>query len=253
VNDAPGRGPQQYERALQSGEVVRRLMAHTIRMVHAGARTDRIAFAAVDGAGDLHDAVVYDSTPPRRSPEQAWREYVRVYRALDPFAPARHTGSRRALLTVAELGGAEAFARTAYAEGFLAPLGYGEEVGVYLRDGTTVTAALLLVRRACAPAFGPGELRFLRCAQPAIELAWNCAQRPPVGQGNGEGLRGHGLTAREIDVARLVASGVSNREAARTLSLSESTVKTHLKRVYAKLGVRTRTHLALLIGRERAG
>jgi DNA-binding NarL/FixJ family response regulator len=45
------------------------------------------------------------------------------------------------------------------------------------------------------------------------------------------------LSARELEVLELVARGSTNREAARTLFISEATVKTHLLHVYAKLGV----------------
>jgi DNA-binding NarL/FixJ family response regulator len=49
-----------------------------------------------------------------------------------------------------------------------------------------------------------------------------------------------GLTGREAEVMGLVARGRSNREIAAALTLSEKTVKNHVSRVYAKLGVRTR-------------
>ncbi len=48
------------------------------------------------------------------------------------------------------------------------------------------------------------------------------------------------LTERELKVLTLVAAGTTNREAAKTLFISEATVKTHLLHVYAKLGVRDR-------------
>jgi DNA-binding NarL/FixJ family response regulator len=48
------------------------------------------------------------------------------------------------------------------------------------------------------------------------------------------------LTERELKVLTLVASGATNREAARQLFISEATVKTHLLHTYAKLGVRDR-------------
>jgi DNA-binding CsgD family transcriptional regulator len=53
-----------------------------------------------------------------------------------------------------------------------------------------------------------------------------------------------GLTQAEAEVARLAASGASNPEIAGRLFMSRSTVKTHLSRVYAKLGVANRTELA---------
>jgi len=53
------------------------------------------------------------------------------------------------------------------------------------------------------------------------------------------------LTERELDVLRAVADGLSNREAAAQLFLSEGTVKNHVTNVLAKLGVRDRTQAAL--------
>ncbi len=53
-----------------------------------------------------------------------------------------------------------------------------------------------------------------------------------------------GLTAAERRVAVLVAEGRTNREVAAELFLGERTVAGHLTRVYAKLGVRSRTELA---------
>jgi DNA-binding NarL/FixJ family response regulator len=48
------------------------------------------------------------------------------------------------------------------------------------------------------------------------------------------------LSARELDVLRLVAGGATNREAAARLFVSEATIKTHLLHIYEKLGVRDR-------------
>ncbi|MEV4673872.1 MULTISPECIES: response regulator [Actinomadura] len=49
------------------------------------------------------------------------------------------------------------------------------------------------------------------------------------------------LTARELDVLGLVAEGLSNRQISKRLFLSETTIKTHLVHIYAKLGVDSRT------------
>ena len=49
------------------------------------------------------------------------------------------------------------------------------------------------------------------------------------------------LTPREAEVLRLIAGGQSNREIARSLFVSEATVKTHVNRIFAKTGSRDRT------------
>lgn len=57
----------------------------------------------------------------------------------------------------------------------------------------------------------------------------------------------HPLTATEARVAGLVAKGRTNREIAEVLALRPSSVEGHLSRVYEKLGVRSRTELALML------
>jgi len=50
-----------------------------------------------------------------------------------------------------------------------------------------------------------------------------------------------GITPRELEVLKLVARGLSNREIGETLFVSENTVKTHCSRAFDKLGARRRT------------
>jgi DNA-binding NarL/FixJ family response regulator len=58
------------------------------------------------------------------------------------------------------------------------------------------------------------------------------------------------LTPREIDVLRLIANGNANKEIAGKLSLTEETVKGHVKNILSKLGVNDRTH-AVTVGLKR--
>jgi len=54
------------------------------------------------------------------------------------------------------------------------------------------------------------------------------------------------LTARELQIVTLVAAGLVNKQVAAELQISEWTVSTHLRRIFAKLGVDTR---AAMVGR----
>lgn len=54
------------------------------------------------------------------------------------------------------------------------------------------------------------------------------------------------LTAREIDVLKLLAQGLSNAEIADQLFISHNTVKTHLKSIFSKLGVEHRVQAAVI-------
>jgi DNA-binding NarL/FixJ family response regulator len=55
------------------------------------------------------------------------------------------------------------------------------------------------------------------------------------------------MTPQERRLARLVASGATNREVAASVHLSTKTVEEHLSRLYRKLGVRSRTELASVV------
>ena len=54
------------------------------------------------------------------------------------------------------------------------------------------------------------------------------------------------LTSRETDVLKCIATGLSNKEVARTLFLSETTVKTHVAHILSKLGVRDRVQAVVV-------
>ena len=58
-----------------------------------------------------------------------------------------------------------------------------------------------------------------------------------------------GITPRELEILELIAQGLSNREIAERVYVSENTVKTHSSRVFDKLGVRRRTQ-AVQVGKE---
>ncbi|MEP6742193.1 MAG: LuxR C-terminal-related transcriptional regulator [bacterium] len=62
-------------------------------------------------------------------------------------------------------------------------------------------------------------------------------------------LRELGVTRRELEILELIASGMSNREIAGKLFVSENTVKTHSRRLFDKLSAKRRTQ-AVQIGKE---
>ena len=88
-------------------------------------------------------------------------------------------------------------------------------------------------------------LRARLAADPHIELvdfierAEAVLSLPPAQQDEDPPIEA--LTAREHDVLALLAGGLSNREIATELSISEHTVKFHLASIFGKLGASTRT------------
>jgi DNA-binding NarL/FixJ family response regulator len=62
-----------------------------------------------------------------------------------------------------------------------------------------------------------------------------------------------GLTARELQVLRLVAGGATNREVGAKLFMAEKTASVHVSRILAKLDVRSRTEAAAVAHRQGLG
>ena len=66
---------------------------------------------------------------------------------------------------------------------------------------------------------------------------------------NEQRLKDLGITKRELEILELIAQGMSNREIAEKLFVSENTVKTHSSRLFDKLSAKRRTQ-AVQIGKE---
>jgi DNA-binding CsgD family transcriptional regulator len=102
--------------------------------------------------------------------------------------------------------------------------------------------ARVLVAQACAE-LGDGdtaalELDAARDAFFRLGAASDLARLDSLARKRGRG--DHGLTAREVEVLRLVARGLSNRAIASALVISERTVARHVQNIFAKLGVSSR-------------
>lgn len=99
-------------------------------------------------------------------------------------------------------------------------------VGIWLGLRLTKTERVVVVQEVPVPATGPFTL-------------------------NQDKLRDLGITPRELEILEQIARGLSNREIAERLCVSENTVKTHSSRLFDKLGAKRRTQ-AVQIGKELA-
>jgi DNA-binding CsgD family transcriptional regulator len=137
-----------------------------------------------------------------------------------------------------------AVARWRAAEVVLARRGDRGLAGELLRDGHAVAVAL-----GAEPLRRELE-RLARLGR--VELSPEAAAAPPDGpsaDAEPEALAGLGLTAREIEVLRLVAEGRSNRQVADALFISAKTASVHVSNILAKLGVASRVEAAAVAHR----
>jgi DNA-binding NarL/FixJ family response regulator len=114
--------------------------------------------------------------------------------------------------------------------------------GVFSLHGSTVEMLRLCIERV-----NEGQIwanaRELVWVMHALQTARPRKKRPNVVNASGAKL----LSQREEDVVGLLIEGLPNREIAKTLNLSEHTIKNYLFRIYDKLGISSRTELLLYV------
>jgi DNA-binding NarL/FixJ family response regulator len=105
-------------------------------------------------------------------------------------------------------------------------------VGLGLWLGATLTGRpeRIVVREVAGPPAPPAPL-----SSPAQPAAFDPARREALG-----------ITKRELEILTLIAEGLSNREIAERIFVSENTVKTHSSRLFEKLNARRRTQAVQL-------
>jgi DNA-binding CsgD family transcriptional regulator len=98
------------------------------------------------------------------------------------------------------------------------------------------------------------ELRDMKM-QPALEraLALSDTRRAPPMQISARSAISDGLTAREREIAGLMADRLSNREIAERLVITEGTVEVHVKHILGKLGFSSRRQLTAWVAHQREG
>jgi ATP/maltotriose-dependent transcriptional regulator MalT len=121
--------------------------------------------------------------------------------------------------------------------------------GQALRLAGDADGARMQLRRAAASfdAYGSGRLR-AEAEQELRRLGERIQRRTRSAGGDGVGS----LTARELEIARLVVDRRTNAEIAEALFLSPKTVETHLRNVFHKLGVSSRVDVARVVERASA-
>ncbi len=252
-----------------------RALAEVIPLLYQETDPARLPQVFVDALarlvpGESHGVVIHDHAIRQRR----WhlRPAASDHEALVPgffahfheFTPAAHrraTGTGEALALSDFVSRARLDHLAIYAD-YYRRLGLADDLNINVTHGSaTICAAVLRGRRG----FRGDERETMNALRPHFRQAWSNAQRlagftapagaapRPAPEQSAERLEVHyGLTPRESDVLIWVAQGKTNPEIATILGIRPYTVRTHLERVFLKLGVETR-HAAGLRAMEVLG
>ncbi|VWD09087.1 response regulator transcription factor [Burkholderia contaminans] len=199
-------------------------------------------------------------------PDPLFRDYVQGLYQLDPFYIANRDAPKSGLFRLSDVA-PECFRDTEYYTLYFTHNVVEDEVqfNVVLDDARTLCLSLGSKRR-----FSPEQVALLDLIRPwvaglmrqrlAFEPAAIEAAVPPRGGTRAQdgferamARLGTPLTARELDVIRLILSGRSNKEVANKLSISAETVKVHRRNIYGKLAINSQSELFSLFLNAQTG
>lgn len=192
-------------------------------------------------------------------PDPLFQDYLQGLYLLDPFYIASREQQFAGLLRLADVA-PECFEQTDYYQRYFRLNVVADEIQFNVPLAGERTLCLSL--GSCQP-FSPEQIALLGLVQPWVmalmrqrlafeqELLARPAAPAPAWQHRLEAAGA--LTARELEIARLMLSGGSGKEIARRLGISAETVKVHRKHIYGKLGIKSQSELFALFLQAQQG
>ncbi|MCF8149670.1 MAG: LuxR C-terminal-related transcriptional regulator [Sulfuritalea sp.] len=175
--------------------------------------------------------------------------YESYYQFHDPIT--FQLQQRRLPTLVTQVMPQQELMRCEFFNDFLARDGLHWGVNAYSYVGERNIGDLRIWRGRNRDNFDAHSLELLRLIEPAFTGALQRASRLLLPAGNLNTLEIGSLSPRELEVARMVSDGLTDKEIAQRLAVELSTVRTYLKRSFIKLGVHRRGGVAAVIGRSR--
>ncbi|EBS5765176.1 LuxR family transcriptional regulator [Salmonella enterica subsp. enterica serovar Enteritidis] len=158
------------------------------------------------------------------------QQYLEHFQPLDPLSPSRFG---QQVITVATMTPGICARHRHYYHEFMLPNHVCDMIEIFIRRGHRIIAGISLMRDI---PFSSEERLRAQAVQPLLGLAIHDSLRE---DNNLTSI----LTAKEREIVGMVCEGASNKLIARQLNISLSTVKTHLRNIFAKTEVINRTEL----------
>lgn len=158
------------------------------------------------------------------------QQYLEHFQPLDPLSPSRFG---QQVITVATMTPGICARHRHYYHEFMLPNHVCDMIEIFIRRGHRIIAGISLMRDI---PFSSEERLRAQAVQPLLGLAIHDSLQE---DNNLTSI----LTAKEREIVGMVCEGASNKLIARQLNISLSTVKTHLRNIFAKTEVINRTEL----------
>lgn len=158
------------------------------------------------------------------------QQYLEHFQPLDPLSPSRFG---QQVITVATMTPGICARHRHYYHEFMLPNHVCDMIEIFIRRGHRIIAGISLMRDI---PFSSEERLRAQAVQPLLGLAIHDSLQE---DNDLESI----LTAKEREIVGMVCEGASNKLIARQLNISLSTVKTHLRNIFAKTAVINRTEL----------
>jgi DNA-binding CsgD family transcriptional regulator len=171
--------------------------------------------------------------------------YDAYYQFHDPITFALQ--SRRHATAVSEVMPHGELARTEFFNDFLARDGLHWGINLHAFDGARALGDLRIWRGRRRREFDAHDRALLDLLEPAFVAALERCTRPPAQPALA--MLKQTLSPRELEVARRVGRGLTDKQIALELAVGVTTVRTHLQRIFHKTGVQRRAALAALAER----
>ncbi|EKR7370905.1 LuxR family transcriptional regulator [Salmonella enterica] len=158
------------------------------------------------------------------------QQYLEHFQPLDPLSPSRFG---QQVVTVATMTPGICARHRHYYHEFMLPNHVCDMIEIFIRRGHRIIAGISLMRDI---PFSSEERLRAQAVQPLLGLAIHDSLQE-------DNDLASILTAKEREIVGMVCEGASNKLIARQLNISLSTVKTHLRNIFAKTEVINRTEL----------
>lgn len=158
------------------------------------------------------------------------QQYLEHFQPLDPLSPSRFG---QQVITVATMTPGICARHRHYYHEFMLPNHVCDMIEIFIRRGHRIIAGISLMRDI---PFSNEESLRAQAVQPLLGLAIHDSLQE-------DNDLASILTAKEREIVGMVCEGASNKLIARQLNISLSTVKTHLRNIFAKTEVINRTEL----------